>query len=52
MQADIDRTHKRIEEGVRVFDELWDKVKTATSSNLKEKYEADLKKEIKKLQVR
>ena len=41
---------KKVEEGVEVFDEIWDKVYAAPQQSLKEKYEADLKKEIKKLQ--
>lgn len=32
------------------FEDIWQKVHNATNSNQKEKYEADLKKEIKKLQ--
>lgn len=41
---------KKVEEGVEVFDEIWDKVYAAPQQSLKEKYESDLKKEIKKLQ--
>lgn len=37
-------------EGVETFEDIWKKVHNATNSNQKEKYEADLKKEIKKLQ--
>lgn len=37
-------------EGVEQFEDIWQKVHNATNSNQKEKYEADLKKEIKKLQ--
>ena len=37
-------------EGVETFEDIWTKVTHATNSNQKEKYEADLKKEIKKLQ--
>ena len=37
-------------EGVDTFDDIWKKVHNATNNNQKEKYEADLKKEIKKLQ--
>lgn len=37
-------------EGVDTFEDIWQKVHNATNSNQKEKYEADLKKEIKKLQ--
>mmetsp|Transcript_27005 Transcript_27005/g.80973 ORF Transcript_27005/g.80973 Transcript_27005/m.80973 type:complete len:706 (-) Transcript_27005:95-2212(-) len=50
LQTEIDRTLKKVEEGVEVFDEIWDKVYSATQQNQKEKYEVDLKKEIKKLQ--
>jgi CCR4-NOT transcription complex subunit 3 len=35
---------------VEVFEDIWVKVHNATNANQKEKYEADLKKEIKKLQ--
>lgn len=37
-------------EGVETFEDIWQKVHNATNSNQKEKYDADLKKEIKKLQ--
>lgn len=50
LQTEIDRTLKKVEEGVEVFDEIWEKVYSATQQNQKEKYEVDLKKEIKKLQ--
>ena len=50
LQTEIDRTLKKVEEGVEIFDEIWDKVYSATQQNQKEKYEVDLKKEIKKLQ--
>ncbi|CAI5720037.1 unnamed protein product [Peronospora destructor] len=48
--SEIDRTLKKVSEGVDVFNEIWDKVYAATAQNQKEKHEADLKKEIKKLQ--
>jgi CCR4-NOT transcription complex subunit 3 len=35
---------------VLLFDDIWDKVYAAEQQSLKEKYESDLKKEIKKLQ--
>lgn len=35
---------------METFEDIWQKVHNATNSNQKEKYEADLKKEIKKLQ--
>ncbi|KAK9865326.1 hypothetical protein WJX84_011589 [Apatococcus fuscideae] len=53
LQAEIDRTLKRVAEGIDVFDQIWEKRKdfdTGTNPAQKEKYEADLKKEIKKLQ--
>jgi hypothetical protein len=50
LQAEIDRTLKRVTEGIEEFDQIWEKVHSAPTPNLKEKYEADLKKEIKKLQ--
>lgn len=48
--AEIQSTLKKVEEGVILFDEVWAKVYSAGQQSLKEKYEADLKKEIKKLQ--
>lgn len=48
--GEIDRVLKKVTEGVETFEDIWQKVHNATNSNQKEKYEADLKKEIKKLQ--
>lgn len=48
--AEIDRCLKKVAEGVDKFDDTWTKVHNASNSNQKEKYEEDLKKEIKKLQ--
>lgn len=48
--AEIDRVLKKVDEGVLLFDEIWEKVYSAEQQNQKEKYEMDLKKEIKKLQ--
>ncbi|KAK9814381.1 hypothetical protein WJX72_004900 [[Myrmecia] bisecta] len=50
LQTEIDRTLKKVMEGIEVFDQIWEKVYDADNINQKEKYEADLKKEIKKLQ--
>ncbi|UXI14395.1 CCR4-NOT transcription complex subunit 3 [Sarcoptes scabiei] len=50
LQAEIDRCIKKVNEGVEMFEDIWQKVHNATNANQKEKYEADLKKEIKKLQ--
>ena len=36
LQTEIDRTLKKVEEGVEVFDEVWDKVYSATQQNQKE----------------
>ena len=41
---------KKVDEGVELFDEIWEKVYSAEQQNQKEKYVMDLKKEIKKLQ--
>lgn len=41
---------KKVSEGVETFDNIFDKIQSTTNSNQKEKYEQDLKKEIKKLQ--
>ena len=50
LQTEIDRTFKKIDEGITEFNDIWDKVHNTSNLNLKEKYEGDLKKEIKKLQ--
>jgi len=50
LQAEIDRCLKKVTEGVEKFEETWNKVYSASNQNQKEKYEEDLKKEIKKLQ--
>ncbi|XP_032822809.1 CCR4-NOT transcription complex subunit 3 isoform X2 [Petromyzon marinus] len=50
LQAEIDRCLKKVSEGVEIFEDIWQKVHNAANINQKEKYEADLKKEIKKLQ--
>ncbi|XP_056617844.1 CCR4-NOT transcription complex subunit 3a isoform X1 [Triplophysa dalaica] len=56
LQGEIDRCLKKVAEGVEQFEDIWKKVEglhllhNAANANQKEKYEADLKKEIKKLQ--
>ncbi|XP_010549612.1 PREDICTED: general negative regulator of transcription subunit 3 isoform X2 [Tarenaya hassleriana] len=50
LQGEIDRVLKKVQEGVDVFDSIWNKVYDTDNLNQKEKFEADLKKEIKKLQ--
>ena len=41
---------KKVDEGVELFDDIYEKVYSADTQNQKEKYETELKKEIKKLQ--
>lgn len=48
--GEIDRCLKKVTEGVDKFEEIWQKVHNASSTNQKEKFEEELKKEIKKLQ--
>lgn len=50
LQGEIDRCLKKVAEGVEQFEDIWQKLHNAANTNQKEKYEADLKKEIKKLQ--
>lgn len=48
--AEIDRLLKKVGEGIETTENLFDKIQNSSSSNQKDKFEADLKKEIKKLQ--
>lgn len=52
LQQDIDKLLKKVKEGLEDFDLIYDKFQTTDPSNTshREKLEADLKKEIKKLQ--
>ena len=50
LQGEIDRTLKKVQEGVELFDEIWEKVYNAQNQNQKEKFESELKSQIKKLQ--
>eukprot|EP00727_Mastigamoeba_balamuthi_P003271 m51a1_g12941 hypothetical protein (235) ;mRNA; r:243-2558 len=50
LQQEVDRVLKKIAEGLGVFDEILKKVYAAPSAGQKDKHEAELKKEIKKLQ--
>ncbi|XP_067093733.1 CCR4-NOT transcription complex subunit 3a isoform X1 [Osmerus mordax] len=50
LPGEIDRCLKKVAEGVEQFEDIWQKLHNAANANQKEKYEADLKKEIKKLQ--
>lgn len=48
--AEIDRLLKKVSEGVETFEHIFDKIQYSNNPNQKDKYESDLKKEIKKLQ--
>jgi CCR4-NOT transcription complex subunit 3 len=50
LQTEIERTLKKVAEGVEIFEGIFDKIQLASSQSQKEKLEAELKKEIKKLQ--
>ncbi|KAL3317414.1 CCR4-NOT transcription complex, subunit 3 [Cichlidogyrus casuarinus] len=50
LQNEIDRTLKKVQEGRVAFQEIMDKYEASNNQAQKEKFEADLKKEIKKLQ--
>ena len=50
LQGEMDRCYKKIAEGVETFEDIWQKLYNANNTNQKDKYENDLKKEIKKLQ--
>lgn len=49
-QAEIEKTLKKINEGLEEFDETMKKLFSSTTQLQREKIEGDLKKEIKKLQ--
>lgn len=48
--AEIDRTLKKVSEGVELFESIYDKMQSSTNQTQKEKLENDLKTQIKKLQ--
>lgn len=48
--AEIDRTLKKVSEGVELFESIYDKMQASTNQTQKEKQELDLKTQIKKLQ--
>ncbi|KAI5449003.1 general negative regulator of transcription subunit 5 [Naganishia albida] len=50
LQAEIDKTLKRVHEGVQVFEDMYDKFMLSTNATQKDKLETDLKTQIKKLQ--
>jgi CCR4-NOT transcription complex subunit 3 len=48
--AEIDRTLKKVSEGVELFESIYEKMQASTNQTQKEKLELDLKTQIKKLQ--
>ena len=50
LTAEIDRTLKKVAEGVELFESIYDKMQASTNQTQKEKLETDLKTQIKKLQ--
>ncbi|KZT38960.1 Not3-domain-containing protein, partial [Sistotremastrum suecicum HHB10207 ss-3] len=50
LQSEIDRTLKKVAEGVELFESIYEKMQASTNQTQKEKQEIDLKTQIKKLQ--
>ena len=50
LQQEIDKTFKKVAEGLAAFDGIYEKIESSSSSGQKEKLEDNLKREIKKLQ--
>ena len=50
LQGEIDRVLKSVVEGQEVFEDIWQKVHEASTPAQKEKFEGELKTQIKKLQ--
>jgi CCR4-NOT transcription complex subunit 3 len=50
LQGEIDRVLKAVQEGQEVFEDIWEKVHEASTPAQKEKFEGELKTQIKKLQ--
>lgn len=50
IQQEIDKTFKKVEEGIQAFDGIYEKIMTSTNLAQKDKLEDNLKREIKKLQ--
>ncbi|EMR10078.1 hypothetical protein PNEG_01829 [Pneumocystis murina B123] len=50
LQAEVDKTLKKVTEGVAAFESIYEKMQSASNQSQKDKLESDLKKEIKKLQ--
>lgn len=50
LQQDIEKTFKKVSEGIQAFEIIFDKIQLTTNASQKEKLEDNLKREIKKLQ--
>ncbi len=50
LQQEIDKTLKKVQEGIEVFDNLWEQLHESEYQNQRDKFESELKKEIKRLQ--
>jgi CCR4-NOT transcription complex subunit 3 len=50
LNQEIEKTFKKVDEGVAIFNGIFDKIASASNQAQKEKLEDSLKKEIKKLQ--
>ncbi|KAJ3569353.1 hypothetical protein NP233_g5107 [Leucocoprinus birnbaumii] len=50
LQTEIERTLKKVSEGVELFENIYEKMQASTNQTQKEKQELDLKTQIKKLQ--
>lgn len=50
LAAEIDRTLKKVQEGVELFESIFEKMNASTNTTQKDKCETDLKTQIKKLQ--
>ena len=50
MQQEMDKTFKKVAEGIQVFDGILEKIDQASNASQKDKLEDALKREIKKLQ--
>ncbi|KAK2836857.1 hypothetical protein FQN49_006652 [Arthroderma sp. PD_2] len=49
-QQEIDKTFKKVGEGIQAFEGIYDKIRTSTNAAQRDKLEDNLKREIKKLQ--
>ena len=50
LQQDIDKTFKKVSEGIQAFEAIFEKIQQTSNASQKEKLEDNLKREIKKLQ--